>query len=318
MDTNSYFIRATIRQMNNLRRIDTNLLVTLHALLLEKHISRAAIRLHKSQPAVSHALAHLRTIFDDPLLIRRGKHLELSVKASSLLLPLSEALEGLENLLVAPVFVPAETKRTFRLAMSDYGAWLVLPELVRRLRAEAPGISLEVTQASREAMMSQADEGEVDIALGVFPGPDSKTLRYQTLFEERFISVADSSTLPASGTLSLAEWLERPHVVVTHPSVNGLEIESALQDLGLERKRQITLPHWRVANDLIPDSDLILTVASRNLVPLNPVLRVFEPPLAIKPFLFRQLWHLRRDADPAHQWLRQQIMAITQSDKTPF
>jgi len=304
--------------MNNLRRIDTNLLVTLHALLLEKHISRAAIRLHKSQPAVSHALAHLRTIFNDPLLIRRGKHLELSLKASSLLSPLTEALEGLDSLLEAPVFVPAESKRAFRLAMSDYGAWLVLPELVRRLRTEAPGISLLVTQASREVMMAQANEGEVDIALGVFPGLDSKTLRCQALFEERFISVADASTLPASGTLSLTEWLDRPHVVVTHPSVSEQEIESALHALGLERKRQITLPHWRVANDLIAGSDLILTVASRNLISLNPALCIFEPPLAIKPFSFRQLWHLRRDTDPAHQWLRQQIENIASASKTSF
>lgn len=297
--------------MNNLRRIDTNLLVTLHALLLEKHISRAAVRLHKSQPAVSHALAHLRTIFNDPLLIRRGKHLDLSVKARSLLQPLTDALEGLENLLEAPVFIPAETQRTFQLSMSDYGAWLVLPELVRRLRAQAPGISLLVSQASREIMVTQVNEGEVDIALGVFPGLNSKALRYQLLFEERFVSVADASTLPASGSLSLSEWLDRPHVVVTHPSVSELEIESALHVLGLERKRQITLPHWRVANDLIPGSDLILTVASRNVVPLHESLRVFEPPLAIKPFSFQQIWHLRRDNDPAHQWLRQQIMDIT-------
>lgn len=304
--------------MNNLRRIDTNLLVTLHALLLEKHISRAAIRLNKSQPAVSHALAHLRTIFDDPLLIRQGKHLELSAKASSLLPPLTQALEGLESLLITPTFIAAETKRTFRLAMSDYGAWLVLPELVRRLRLEAPGMSLLVTQAGREAMIAQVNEGEVDIALGVFPGLNSQTLRHQTLFEERFISVADSSTLPESGILSLAEWLERPHVVVTHPSIHELEIESALQTLGLERKRQITLPHWRVANDLIPGSDLILTVASRNMTPPNPALTLFKPPLTIKPFSFRQLWHLRRDADPAHQWLRQQIREITDANKMPF
>ncbi|WP_299999774.1 LysR family transcriptional regulator [uncultured Cedecea sp.] len=304
--------------MNNLRRIDTNLLVTLHALLLEKHISRAAIRLHKSQPAVSHALAHLRTIFDDPLLIRRGKHLELSVKASGLLSPLTEALEGLEGLLEAPVFVPAESKRTFRLSMSDYGAWLILPELVRRLRTEAPDISLVVTQASREMMIAQANEGEVDIALGVFPGLNGETLRQQPLFEERFISVADASTLPADRMLSLAEWLARPHVIVTHPSNNGLEIESDLAALGLERKRQITLPHWRVANDLIPGSDLILTVASRNVTPLNPALCIFEPPLVIKPFWFQQLWHLRRDIDPAHQWLRQQIVDIAHASKTFF
>lgn len=303
--------------MNNLRRIDTNLLVTLHALLLEKHISRAALRLHKSQPAVSHALAHLRAMFDDPLLIRRGKHLELSAKANSLLQPLAEALERLDNLLEAPVFIPSETQRTFRLAMSDYGAYLVLPTLVKRLRAEAPGITLTITQASREVMLAQVNEGEVDLALGVFPHLNSEKLAHDLLFEERFVSVADSRTLPSSGTLSLPEWLARPHVVVTHPSASDLEIEAALQAIGVERKRQITLPHWRVANDLIPDSDLILTVASRNLTVLHRTLTVFEPPFAIKPFSFLQLWHSRRSSDPAHQWLRKQIVDITQTSKIP-
>ena len=304
--------------MNNLRRIDTNLLVTLHALLQEKHISRAAIRLHKSQPAVSHALAHLRTIFNDPLLIRHGRNLTLSAKASTLLEPLTLALEGLENLLVPAVFIPAEAQRRFRLAMSDYGAYVVLPALVRRLRTQAPGISLEVIQGSREAMMTQAHEGKADLALGVFPGLESNTLCYEVLFEEHFVSVADARTLPARGTLSLSDWLARPHVVVNHPTVDELEIESVLKPLGLERKRQITLPHWRVANDLIPGSDLILTVASRNVHPLDSTLRAFAPPLSIPPFSFSQLWHLRCHADPAHRWLRQQITEITDTTEISF
>lgn len=132
--------------MNNLRRIDLNLLVTLHALLMEKHVSRAALRLHKSQPAVSHALAHLRTIFDDPLLVRRSGKLELTSRASELILPLTDALEQLGALIETPEFNPLSAKRVFRLAMSDYGARVFMPSLVRSLRVLAPGIELEVSQ----------------------------------------------------------------------------------------------------------------------------------------------------------------------------
>jgi DNA-binding transcriptional LysR family regulator len=298
--------------MNNLRRIDVNLLIALHALLLEQHISRAALRLHKSQPAVSHALARLRSIFEDPLLIRRGNQLVLTPKARELLPPLEEALGQLEGLLAAPNFDPRSTQRQFRLAMSDYGAHVVLPRLLGKLRKEAPGISLCVTQGSREAMMAAVNDGEVDIALGVFPSLSSGALCHRLLFSETFACLADAATLPVAGKLSLEQWLARPHVAVTMPSVTEVEVDRELRRLGLKRQIQVTLPHWRIANDLVPGTDLILTVARRNLTQIKAPLRIFEPPFAIEPFDFLQVWHERREDDVAHGWLRQQIQQVAE------
>ena len=210
--------------MNKLRRIDLNLLVTLHALLLEKHISRAALRLHKSQPAVSHSLAHLRKLFDDPLLIRRSGKLELTTRASELMQPLTDSLDQLGALLDPPQFDPTRAQRAFRLAMSDYGARVLLPGLTRSLRAIAPGIDLVVNQASRESMLADVIDGETDMALGVFPGQNSDKLRMRTLFVERFACLADSSTLPESGVLDREAWLARPHVLVAMRSGGDNEI----------------------------------------------------------------------------------------------
>ena len=123
--------------MDDLRRIDLNLLLTLHALLTEQHVTRAAVRLHKSQPAVSHALAQLRDIFDDPLLVRRENGLTLTARARDLLGPLDDALGQLNGLVGESTFDAAHARRCFRLALSDYGARSVLPALMRRLRREA-------------------------------------------------------------------------------------------------------------------------------------------------------------------------------------
>lgn len=298
--------------MNNLRRIDLNLLVTLHALLLEKHVSKAALRLHKSQPAVSHSLAHLRKIFDDPLLIRRSGRLELTARANELMQPLTDALEQLGALLDPPKFDPTHAQRVFRLTMSDYGARVLLPGLVHTLRAIAPGIDLEISQASREAMLVNVIDGETDMALGVFPEPVPDELHMHTLFVERFACLADSSTLPENGVLDLNAWLERPHVLVAmHAGIDN-EIGQALAREGLSRRVAMTLPHWGVANELIAGTDLILTVARRSLEAVNvgPRLQVFEPPLAIAPFEFKLIWHQRREADPAHSWLRKMIMRM--------
>lgn len=293
--------------MDDLRRIDLNLLLTLHALLAEQHVSRAALRLHRSQPAVSHALAQLREIFADPLLVRRGGRLQPTARALELIQPLHDALQQLDALLSSPGFDPARARRSFRLAMSDYGARVVLPGLMRGLRCDAPGIDLVVTQGSREAMLSQLMDGEVDLALAVFPDL-AAPLQAETLFEERFACLADRHSLPARGGLSLAQWLARPHVLVAVRPGADNEIDLALAALGQQRRVALAMPHWTAATEVIAGTDLILTVARRALPEAITGLRVFEPPLPIRAFAFQQAWHERREGDPAHRWLRGRVM----------
>ncbi|GGW65530.1 LysR family transcriptional regulator [Vreelandella hamiltonii] len=298
--------------MNNLRRIDLNLLVTLHALLVEKHVSRAARRLHKSQPAVSHALAHLRAIFDDPLLVRRTGKLELTSRASELLPALTEALHQLGALLDQPAFDPAQAKRVFRLTMSDYGSRVILPGLVQRLRSDAPGVELQVAQGSRASMLAGVHDGEIDMAFGVFPSPLSDELRTHTLFIEHFVCAADKNTLPSTGSLDKTAWLSRPHVLVAMHSSESNEIENALHREGVTRRVAITLPHWGAASRVVANTDLIVTTAQRSfdLFLEDSPLQLFAPPYPIDPFAYDMVWHSRRESDPGHNWLRQTIIEI--------
>lgn len=295
--------------MDDLRRIDLNLLLTLHALLAEKHVTRAAVRLHKSQPAVSHALAQLRDIFKDPLLTRRGAGMALTPRAQDLLQPLELALNQLNALLHEGAFDPRQAVRCFRVAMSDYAAHLVLPTLVKRLRDQAPSIDVIVCQASREAMLAQLADGEIDLALGVFPDTASGIV-VETLFEEHFVSVADKRSLPLRGKLSLDKWMARPHVLVaTRPNTEN-EIDAALAAQGLRRHIALVLPHWRAATEVLANTDLILTVASRTLdhVSDGQGLAQFLPPFELPRFSFQQAWHVRRNTDSAHHWFRSVVM----------
>lgn len=295
--------------MDELRKIDLNLLLTLHALLTEKHVTRAATRLHRSQPAVSHALAQLRGLFDDPLLIRQQGKMQLTARAQSLLAPLDAALCGLNRLMGAPEFDPATTRRRFRLAMSDYAARLVLPPLLRTLRQEAPGIDLAISQSSREGMLAQLQDGELDLALGVFPDA-ARAIQQQTLFTEQFVCFADKQSLPENQTLTLAQWLAKPHVslVVVPDTVD--EIEKALLARGLRRHICVALPHWSAALRVLPGTDLLLTVASHSVSGEDHQheLCSFAPPLPLSRFDYAQAWHERKERDPAHQWLRRTMM----------
>ncbi len=297
---------------NTLRGVDLNLLVVLDALLAERHVSRAAARLNMSQPAVSHALARPRHLFDDPLLIRRDGRLVPSVRARALAPALADALRLVRAVLGPAGFDPASARRTFRVAMSDYGSAVVLPRLVKRLRDEAPGIDLAITQASREAMLRLVLDGDCDLALGVFPDLP-EPLEASRLFVEHFACLADRQQVGSDGGLDLAAYLARPHVLVAMRDGADAEIDAALHTLGHARRVAVTLPHWATAPRLIQGTDLVLTVASKALAHAahDPALAVFEPPFPIPPFAFVQLWHERRGGDPAHRWLRDAVASVS-------
>ncbi|WP_390959207.1 LysR substrate-binding domain-containing protein [Pseudomonas moorei] len=296
-----------MHQMNDLRRIDLNLLVILDALLSEQHVTRAAERLHLSQPAVSHALARLRDLLGDPLLVRAGASLVPTSRALELMAPLAEALAQVQSLLAPNAFDPATTQRTFRLAMSDYGAAIVLPGLIRSLRSEAPGIDLQISHASREGMLDGILNGDIDIAVGVFPEMPNE-LRSTLLFEEHYVCLVDRDSLPVDATLDLPAYLARPHVLLEMRGSGTPEIERALTALHERRRVAVSLPHWNVAPQLISGTDLILTVASRGVRDIDEAsLIVVPPPFHIPSFTFVLAWHQRRGGDQALNWLKQRI-----------
>ncbi|WP_338508552.1 LysR substrate-binding domain-containing protein [Pseudomonas poae] len=296
--------------MNDLRRIDLNLLVILDALLSEQHVTRAAERLHLSQPAVSHALARLRDLLGDPLLVRQGGALVATARALELTTPLAEALAQVQALLAPNRFDPATAKRRFRVAMSDYGAAIFLPQLVRALRREAPGIDLQIVQTSREGMIDGVLNGDLDLAAGVFPDTPAE-LRTTPLFEEHYTCLVDRNSLPDSGVLDLPTYLSRPHVLLEMRGSGTPEIERALKAVRERRHVAISLPHWGVAPRLIEGTDLILTVSSRGVLAIDQEqLLAVPPPFHIPTFAFELAWYARRGGDAGLQWLSGQVRGV--------
>ena len=296
--------------MNDLRRIDLNLLVILDALLSEQHVTRAAARLHLSQPAVSHALARLRDMLGDPLLVRHGGRLLPTARALELAIPLAQALAQVQALLAPNRFDPASATRKFRVAMSDYSAAIFLPGLVRTLRREAPGIDLQIIQASREGMVDGVLSGDIDLAAGVFPDMPAE-LRTTPLFEEHYTCLVDRASLPPSGTLDLPTYLSRPHVLLEMRGSGTPEIERALSVIRERRHVAISLPHWGVAPQLIEGTDLILTVSSRGVLNIDrEQLSTVPPPFHIPSFAFEPAWHARRGGDSGLQWLKAQVQGV--------
>lgn len=291
--------------MLNLRSLDLNLLVTLDVLLAEHNVSRAAERLHYSQPAISVHLAKLRELLDDPLLLPGPRGMQPTARAEQLRGPLREALEAIGRA-VAPSapFDPAAANHTWRIAAADYGeAAIVLPTL-GILRASAPGTRLAVIQPEPARIARMAERGDIDLAFQTTdvapPG-----LHRQGLFTERYLLAGRKGHPLLKRKPSLKRFCELEYGIVS-PDGGGFHgpTDTALAELGLERRVVLSVPHFLYLVKVLAHTDLVALLPSR-LVIGNPLLQVAEAPVKLPCYEMSMYWHERVHRDPAHQWLRE-------------
>lgn len=151
----------------NLAGVDLNLLVVFDALMAERHVTRAGERIGLSQPAMSAALNRLRHLLKDELFIRRSDGMHPTRRAIELAVPLRQALLQIQAALEQEIFVPAEAKRTFKLATNDFAASVLLPSLGARIGAEAPQVDIRVIAADDPLAMTLLDQDAVDLAIAL-------------------------------------------------------------------------------------------------------------------------------------------------------
>lgn len=294
----------------HLEAMDLNLLVALRALLEERHVTRAARRVGLSQPAMSHALARLRGLLDDPLLVRTSKGMQPSARASGIVRPLARALEDVERALAAPkAFDPTTSTQTFRIATNDYIELVVLPRLLATLSREAPGVDVRVASLGSRAF-EHLGEGRSDIAIGVVgamgePIPP-RGIRSRRLLTDDFVCVVREGHPRLKKRLSLDDFVSLSHALVAPRGKSGSVVDTALAKLGKTRRVAVEVPHFLVAPHIVRETDLILTLARRVARALAPLLglRQLAPPLELPGFSMAMVWHERQHNDPAHVWLR--------------
>src|SRR5581483_5153709 len=288
---------------------DLNLLVTLDALLAEHNVTRAAERLHYSQPSVSVQLAKLRAIFGDPLLRAGPRGMRPTARAEELREPLRRALEAVQQA-VAPssAFDPAAANQTWRIAATDYSESTVLLPALAGLRAAAPGTRVAVLEMVPGNLLRQAERGDIDLAFHTSedapPG-----LRRRPLFTERYVLVGRAGHPRLRRRPSLAQFAALEHVIVSPDGgkFHGVT-DAALAAAGLARRVVLSVPHFLFMRAVLESTDLVGMLPAR-LVRGDRALRVVEPPLQVPGYEMSMLWHERLHRDPAHRWLRQHLAA---------
>jgi len=291
--------------------IDLNLLTSLDALLDEKNVTRAARRLGVSQPAVSHNLRRLRELLGDPLLVRTSAGMQATPRAIELRPAVRAVLEAAEAVLqAAPAFDPARAARTFVLAMGDQAAFQLLPPLIERIAAVAPGITLQLRPPPPDTTAALT-EGAIELAVGVY-GDSPAGIQHELLWVEHFACVIRRHGPGTRGPLDLARYVARPHLLVAPRGLPGSVVDELLARAGHQRRIALVVPQFLVAPEIIATSDLVWTAPAglaHALAERYP-LAIRPPPLDIPRFRITMRWHLRLDRDPGLAWLRAQLRGV--------
>ncbi|HUP93087.1 MAG TPA: LysR family transcriptional regulator [Solimonas sp.] len=296
----------------HLNRIDLNLLVVLNAIYTEGGITRAADKLHLTQPAISHSLARLRELFGDALFVREGRAMVPTPLARKLIEPLRRSLRGLEVALnEVESFDPATSDKRFTLGVRDLLESTLLPPLMQRLAKGAPGVEIAAVRFDRQDLDSELAAGALDLALDVLL-PHGEHVLHQRVALDRLVVVTRKRHPVAKGKLDLKTYLRLDHVIASSRRTGpGLE-DMELARRGLQRRIKLRCQHYFAACRVVEQSDLILTIperyaggASRQLD--NVILPLpFEVP-SLDAYLY---WHANTDNEPANRWLREQIAEV--------
>jgi DNA-binding transcriptional LysR family regulator len=298
----------------HIRNLDLNLLQPLHALLQERHITRAARLCYLSQPAMSRALERLRRMFDDPLLIRRGRIYERTVRGERLLQEVQSLIPRLEAMVRGERFDPSRSRERFRLAMTDHASMIILPALMNQIRASAPNVWVEASVWNNRRYEEVA-AGRLDTALSGEEAPPF--LETEVLFKVDFVCLVGSAQRVRCRRLTLKQYLQLPHVLIDTWDGQQTLVDRPLAQLGAKRPVALSMPFFVPAVFAIAHSDLVLTVP-RKLAAITAAVagvRMIEAPREIEAFPYFMTWHSRVANEAAHVWFRQLIRAAAQRNR---
>ncbi len=288
----------------NILTFDLNLLRVLDALLRERNVSRAADRLALSQPAVSNALARLRELLDDPLLVRAGRSMQPTPRALELEIPIRSALQKIaQSLNEGQIFDPARSTQRFRIAITDYVELICMPRLLQILAVEAPNIQLDIQQLAPSLPADMLDKGELDLVLGRFFDVPPRFARRHWMSETLQLAAhRDHPQLQQAPDLTT--FLSLRHLWVRGGQTKGM-VDNWLLAMNLKRNIVYTTPNYLQAAHIVASTDLLTvlpTQLARDFATLLP-LRLYNLPFHLEPFHLEVVSLAQRERDAALQWL---------------
>lgn len=291
-----------------LDKLDLNLFVLFDALYRERSVTRVAVQLNLTQPAVSNALSRLRQAFDDPLFARTPDGMAPTPVADSIVGDVREALTLLRRSVgVTARFVPETSEKVFRLGMNDLAESLLLPGLRALVSERAPRVSIASYYVSRDDAAEELKAGRSDLLLDA-PVFNTRGLEHMRLAEIPYVVAMRRRHPLARRKLTDKAYLEAEHLHVSSRRRGRGQVDIALHRLGLRRRVVMRVQNYLVAARIAQQTDLLWTMP-RILLPL--VNLAWRPlPFPVEPLVWHLFWHGNADNDPANRWMRECVQGL--------
>jgi len=297
----------------DMRPADLALLVSLNALLEENNVTRAAARLHISQPALSAQLARLRELFGDPLLVpsESGRGMVPTARALALREGLRESLRGLEAAVRYPdAFDPARAERTFMVAANDNVVTMFGIELVRRIAASGgKGLRAGFCEPNLDGIVGRMERGELDLLLAAAQNIPP-ALKAVSLSNERYVMAQRCGHPRGKRAPTLKQFCALEHVLVSGRGDFHSFLDRKLKEMGQQRRVAVAVPHYSLVPAILAETDYVCTLPVRFLQRFSGQLDIFRLPFELPAFPIAMAWHPRSEHDAAHRWLREQLKAV--------
>jgi DNA-binding transcriptional LysR family regulator len=285
----------------------------------ERHVTRAAEKLHLSQPAVSNALSRLRTALGDELFLRKPGGVEPTALALSLAGPVGEVLDRLrQTLSVRAPFEPATADRVFPVAFSEYAESVLAPPLLALMQKEAPNALLAIRHADRTNALDLLDAEEAELAIGVLPEPPALYTRLR-LLPEGFLTLMRKGHPLAEGELTIPRFASFPHLLHSPNGSRDGALDGPLREAGHPRRLGAVVAHLGAVPEILARTDMVMTLSSRLALRLAAVhgLVVRPVPLQFRHTRLSLIFHRRFEADAGHAWLRRTVLAVAREVGAP-
>jgi DNA-binding transcriptional LysR family regulator len=301
--------------LDDLRRFDLNLLLAFDILIAERSVTAAARRMSVGQPAMSNALARLRAMFDDPLLIRTPAGMQPTGRALELVEPISRILAELrQEVFSGRRFSPETDKRSFRIGVSDQAEAAVMQGALQAIAKAAPGVSILVRSVEMRLGAELLATGAIDVALGYFPEVEGE-LEVSTLYHETFVCLFDAAACGAAPPLSLDTYVTLPHILVSLRGEPFGHFDALLEAIGQTRVVIYTTPHFLAVPFLLHGFRAVAALPRRLAENCAEAagLSICPVPLPSSGYDVRMVWHRRTASDPAQIWFREILAGVGQS-----
>ena len=296
----------------NLSRIDLNLLVAFDALLTERSVTKAAARVGLGQSAMSHNLARLRQLFDDELFVRSPEGMRPTPRALALADRVRVTLSDIEALVTrADEFDPANTERTFRIALPDSVEMLIGAKLLAIGCEEAPGIRFRFYSTDERQLLDEIDADNIDLGIGIGTFPDGQVHhKHRLLVTDTYLCMFNAKKVGLKPPISLEDYVRLPHVLTSLRKGERGVVDDALEKIALSRKVVLTTSRFVAVPFLVAGAPVVTTMHARlaRIFARELGLVLSRVPVELPEVTISMLWHASYDGDPGHEWLRKAIV----------